>query len=71
MKKGLEVAKNVDKVRIKPGLFVFERPDPNRNEFTDDEIKAIKDKIIQKFEPSVNNLKEQNKALRIGVNHGS
>ena len=61
----------VEKVRINPGLFVFERPDPNRTEFTDEEIKAIKEKIIQKFEPIVNTLKEQNKALRIGVNHGS
>ena len=71
MKIALEVAKHVDKVRINPGLFVFERPDPNRTEFTDDEIKATKQKIIQKFEPIVNTLKEQNKALRIGVNHGS
>ena len=71
MKIALEVAKHVDKVRINPGLFVFERPDPNRTEFSKEEIKAIQEKIIQKFEPIVNTLKQQNKALRIGVNHGS
>ncbi len=71
MKIALEVAKHVDKVRINPGLFVFERPDPNRTEFSQKEIDSIKDKIIQKFEPIVNTLKAQNKALRIGVNHGS
>ena len=71
MKIALEVAKHVDKVRINPGLFVFEKPNPNRTEFSKEEIQAIKDKIIQKFEPIVNTLKEQNKALRIGVNHGS
>ncbi len=67
----LEVAKHVDKVRINPGLFVFEKPDPNRTEFSSLEIQAIKDKIIANFEPIVKTLKAQNKALRIGVNHGS
>ncbi len=67
----LEVANHVDKVRINPGLFVFERPDPNRTEFSKEEIQSIKDKIIKNFEPIVNTLKRQNKALRIGVNHGS
>ncbi len=71
MKIALEVAKHVDKVRINPGLFVFSAPDPNRTEFSKSEIDAIKDKIIQNFEPIVNSLKKQNKALRIGVNHGS
>ncbi len=71
MKIALEVAKHVDKVRINPGLFVFEQPDPNRTEFSDKEIALIKEKITSKFEPIVNTLKTQNKALRIGVNHGS
>ena len=30
----LEVAKHVDKVRINPGLFVFDKPDPERQEFS-------------------------------------
>ncbi len=71
MKIALEVAKHVDKVRINPGLFVFEKPDPNRKEFSKEEINEIKAKIIKNFQPIVNILKEQNKALRIGVNHGS
>ena len=71
MKIALEVAKHVDKVRINPGLFVFEKPNPNRTEFTKEEIKSIGDRILQRFQPLVNVLKEQNKALRIGVNHGS
>jgi len=71
MKIALEVAKHVDKVRINPGLFVFEKPNPKRTEFTSEEIKSIGDRIVQRFAPLVNVLKEQNKALRIGVNHGS
>lgn len=71
MKIALEVAKHVDKVRINPGLFVFETPDPNRTEFSEEEMQLIKEKIVSKFEPIVNTLKAQNKALRIGVNHGS
>ena len=71
MKIALEVANHVDKVRINPGLFVFERPDPNRTEFTREEINEISERIASRFEPLVNLLKKQNKALRIGVNHGS
>ena len=47
MRIALEVANHVDKVRINPGLFVFEKPDPNRTEFSKEEIKSIKDKIIK------------------------
>ncbi|CAI8158254.1 MAG: (E)-4-hydroxy-3-methylbut-2-enyl-diphosphate synthase [Prochlorococcus sp.] len=71
MKIALEVANHVDKVRINPGLFVFERPDPNRVEFSIEEVNAISERIVRRFEPLVTVLKEQNKALRIGVNHGS
>ena len=67
----LEVAKHVDKVRINPGLFVFDKPDPDRQEFSQDEFNAIGDRIKDTFAPLVKVLKEQNKALRIGVNHGS
>ena len=34
MKIALEVAQHVDKVRINPGLYVFDKPDPNRSEFS-------------------------------------
>ena len=47
MKIALEVAKHVDKVRINPGLFVFERPDPNRTEFSKDTIHT--DNVKAKF----------------------
>jgi len=67
----LEVAKHVDKVRINPGLFVFDKPDPSRQEFSQAEFEAIGERIKQDFLPLVELLKEQNKALRIGVNHGS
>lgn len=71
MKIALEVVQHVDKVRINPGLFVFDKPDPNRTEFSDAEIAAIGERITETFEPLVKVLKEQDKALRIGVNHGS
>ena len=67
----LEVAKHVDKVRINPGLFVFDKPDPDRQDFSKEEFDAIGDRIKETFAPLVQVLKEQNKALRIGVNHGS
>ncbi|NDG75322.1 MAG: 4-hydroxy-3-methylbut-2-en-1-yl diphosphate synthase [Synechococcaceae bacterium WB8_1B_136] len=71
MKIALEVAQHVDKVRINPGLFVFDKPDPNRSEFSEAEIAAIGERITDTFEPLVQLLKQQDKALRIGVNHGS
>jgi uracil-DNA glycosylase family 4 len=71
MKIALEVAQHVDKVRINPGLFVFDKPDPNRSSFSEEELAQIADRIALTFEPLVSLLKGQDKALRIGVNHGS
>jgi len=71
MKIAMEVAKHVDKVRINPGLFVFEKSDPSRTEYTDSEFETIKNTILKRFTPLVEVLKSKNKALRIGVNHGS
>jgi len=71
MKIALEVAQHVDKVRINPGLYVFDKPDPNRSEFGADEFAAIGERIADTIEPLVSLLREQDKALRIGVNHGS
>ncbi len=71
MKIAMEVAKHVDKVRINPGLFVFEKSDPTRTEYTEDEFETIKKTILKRFTPLVEVLKSENKALRIGVNHGS
>ncbi len=67
----IEVANHVDKVRINPGLFVFDKPDPDRQEFSQEEFDAIGNRIKETFAPLVKVLRQQNKALRIGVNHGS
>ncbi|PSF39579.1 4-hydroxy-3-methylbut-2-en-1-yl diphosphate synthase [Aphanothece hegewaldii CCALA 016] len=71
MKIALEVAQHVDKVRINPGLYVFEKPKSDRLEYTQGEFDEIGDKIRETLKPLVLSLKEQNKAMRIGVNHGS
>jgi (E)-4-hydroxy-3-methylbut-2-enyl-diphosphate synthase len=71
MKIALEVAKHVDKVRINPGLYVFEKPKSDRNEYTQAEFDEIGDKIRETLKPLVITLREQGKAMRIGVNHGS
>ncbi len=76
MKIALEVAKHVDKVRINPGLYVFEKPSKNedgsdRTEYTAAEFDSIGAKIRETLEPLVISLRDQGKAMRIGVNHGS
>ena len=71
MKIALEVAKHVDKVRINPGLYVFEKPKANRTEYTREEFDEIGDKIRQTLEPLVTSLRDRGLAMRIGVNHGS
>jgi len=71
MKIALEVAKHVDKVRINPGLYVFEKPKADRTEYTPEEFDRIGEQIRQTLEPLVVSLRDQGKAMRIGVNHGS
>ncbi|MBW4536084.1 MAG: (E)-4-hydroxy-3-methylbut-2-enyl-diphosphate synthase [Pleurocapsa minor HA4230-MV1] len=71
MKIALEVAKHVDKVRINPGLYVFEKPKSDRTEYTPTEFAEIGSKIRETLEPLVVSLRDQGKAMRIGVNHGS
>ncbi len=79
MKIALEVAKHVDKVRINPGLYVFEKPKsglasrglPQRTEYSKSEFDQIGAKIRETLEPLVVSLRDQGKAMRIGVNHGS
>ncbi|MEM8612557.1 MAG: (E)-4-hydroxy-3-methylbut-2-enyl-diphosphate synthase [Cyanobacteria bacterium P01_H01_bin.105] len=71
MKIALEVAKHVDNVRINPGLYVFEKPSDDRTEYTQAEFDAIGEKISKTLEPLVVSLRDQNKSMRIGVNHGS
>ena len=81
MKIALEVAKHVDKVRINPGLYVFEKPKSpkglapggasDRTEYSSTEFAEIGEKIRSTLEPLVISLRDQGKAMRIGVNHGS
>lgn len=71
MKIALEVAKHVDKVRINPGLYVFEKPKADRTSYTQAEFDEIGEKIRETLEPLVVSLRDQGKAMRIGVNHGS
>ncbi len=71
MKIALEVAKHVDKVRINPGLYVFEKPKADRTEYSQAEFDEIGEKIAETLKPLVISLRDQDKALRIGVNHGS
>jgi (E)-4-hydroxy-3-methylbut-2-enyl-diphosphate synthase len=71
MKIALEVAKHVDKVRINPGLYVFEKPKADRGEYSQAEFDEIGEKIAETLKPLVVSLRDQGKAMRIGVNHGS
>ncbi|MGB3532586.1 MAG: (E)-4-hydroxy-3-methylbut-2-enyl-diphosphate synthase [Microcoleaceae cyanobacterium] len=71
MKIALEVAKHVDKVRVNPGLYVFEKPKSDRTEYTETEFNEIGEQIRQTLKPLIISLRDQDKALRIGVNHGS
>jgi (E)-4-hydroxy-3-methylbut-2-enyl-diphosphate synthase len=71
MKIALEVAKHVDKVRINPGLYVFEKTQPGDGGYSQAEFDEIGEKIRQTLEPLVVSLRDQGKAMRIGVNHGS
>jgi len=71
MKIALEVANYVDNVRINPGLYVFEKPLEGRTEYTAQEFKEIGDRILETLAPLVIKLRDQNKSMRIGVNHGS
>lgn len=71
MKIALEVALHVDKVRINPGLYVFEKPKADRTEYSQAEFEEIGEKIRETLEPLVISLRAQGKAMRIGVNHGS
>lgn len=71
LKIALEAAKHVDNVRINPGLYVFEKPKSDRTEYTQTEFDEIGEKIRETLEPLVVSLRDQNKSMRIGVNHGS
>lgn len=71
VKIALEVSKHIEKVRINPGLYVFEKPKSDRTEYTPEEFDEIGEKIRETLSPLVISLRDQGKAMRIGVNHGS
>jgi (E)-4-hydroxy-3-methylbut-2-enyl-diphosphate synthase len=71
LKIALEAAHHVDNVRINPGLYVFEKPKNDRIEYSQTEFDEIGDKIRETLEPLVISLRDQDKSIRIGVNHGS
>ncbi len=66
-----EAALHVEKVRINPGNFV----DPGRTfvqlEFTDEQYAREVAKIAETLVPFLNLCRENNTAIRLGVNHGS
>ncbi len=71
VKIAVEVAKHIEKVRINPGLYVFEKPKSDRTEYSPEEFDEIGEKIRETLSPLVISLRDQGKAMRIGVNHGS
>eukprot|EP00933_Yihiella_yeosuensis_P021223 TRINITY_DN16850_c0_g1_i1.p1 TRINITY_DN16850_c0_g1~~TRINITY_DN16850_c0_g1_i1.p1 ORF type:complete len:797 (+),score=133.69 TRINITY_DN16850_c0_g1_i1:96-2486(+) len=71
-KVAMVVADHVDKVRVNPGNFADGRKSFDTiKELSEADVREALDSIEEAFVPLVLKLKEQNKALRIGVNHGS
>ncbi|MDE5786846.1 MAG: (E)-4-hydroxy-3-methylbut-2-enyl-diphosphate synthase, partial [Duncaniella sp.] len=70
-KAAFEAARHVEKVRINPGNFV----DPGRTfvqlEFTDEQYAREVKKIEETLVPFLDLCRENNTAIRLGVNHGS
>jgi (E)-4-hydroxy-3-methylbut-2-enyl-diphosphate synthase len=64
------VAEFVDKVRINPGLFVFNKH-TGRVDFTDAEHDEQRTAIEESLIPVLEVVKRRDIAMRIGVNHGS
>jgi (E)-4-hydroxy-3-methylbut-2-enyl-diphosphate synthase len=66
----VEAAKYVDEVRINPGLFVFHKH-TNQVEYTQAEHEAERVAIEDSFVPVIEACKKHDRAMRVGVNHGS
>jgi len=64
-------ARNVEKVRINPGNYVGSIKIGDTSDYTDEEFALEYQKIRARFIPFLNICKENNTAIRIGVNHGS
>jgi (E)-4-hydroxy-3-methylbut-2-enyl-diphosphate synthase len=66
----VEAAKHVDEVRVNPGLFVF-RKHRNALEYTPAEHEDERLAIAESFIPVLEACKRHDRAMRVGVNHGS
>ena len=64
-------ATNTDKVRINPGNFVDVARTFKKLEFTDDEYRAEIQKIRDALVPFLDICRQNDTAVRLGVNHGS
>lgn len=64
-------ARNVEKVRINPGNYIGSIKIGDNSDYTDEEFQKEYEKIRSRFIPFLNICKENNTAIRIGVNHGS
>ena len=64
-------AEEVEKVRINPGNYVGSVKIGDNSDYTDEEFAREYEKIRTRFIPFLNICKENNTAIRIGVNHGS
>lgn len=66
----LEAAKWVEKIRVNPGNYADKKKFEIR-EYTDAQYEEELDRIREEFTPLVELCKENNRAMRIGTNHGS
>ena len=69
-KAAMEAIEHVEKVRINPGNFADKKAF-KVIEYSDEEYEAELQPVAERFRPLVRRAKELNRALRIGVNHGS
>ncbi len=67
-KAAIEAAKYVEKVRINPGNYVGAK---TKLDYTDEEYLAEIQQIKENLLPLIQICKENNTAIRVGVNHGS
>jgi (E)-4-hydroxy-3-methylbut-2-enyl-diphosphate synthase len=64
-------ATQVEKVRINPGNYIGSIKIGDSSDYTDAEFETEYQKVRARFIPFLNICKENNTAIRIGVNHGS
>lgn len=64
-------AQKVEKVRINPGNYVGSIKPGDTSDYTEEEFQLELEKIKARFVPFLEICKQNNTAIRIGVNHGS